>query len=182
MATLRVFESITVDGYFADVHGDMSWAHTPDDGEFGAWVARNASSARALLLGRKTYQQMEAFWPTPLALAQLPEVARGINAAKKYVATRTLSPTWSNTERLEGELVDAVRRLKSGPGPDLVVLGSGSVAAQLSAVGLVDEYQFVVVPQALGGGRTVFTRGASLRLIDHRAFPGGKVVLTYATA
>jgi dihydrofolate reductase len=182
MARLRVFESISIDGYFADTHGDMSWAHAPDDGEFGAWVAGNAGSGGALLFGRKTYQQMASFWPTPLALEQLPEVARGMNAARKYVATRTLEPTWQNTTRLEGELTDAVRQLKAGAGPDLVVLGSGSVAAQLSAAGLVDEYQFVIVPRALGGGRTVFTEGRALRLVSHRAFRGGNVVVTYASA
>ncbi|HYA45327.1 MAG TPA: dihydrofolate reductase family protein, partial [Acidimicrobiales bacterium] len=60
------------------------------------------------------------------------------------------------------------------------VLGSGSIVAQLGEAGLVDEYQFVIIPVALGGGRTVLSRKCSLRLIDQRAFRCGNVVVTYA--
>ncbi|MCA9549707.1 MAG: dihydrofolate reductase [Myxococcales bacterium] len=183
MRTLRVFESISIDGYFADAHGDMSWAHgTAPDPEYGAWVGRNAGSGRALLLGRATYEMMAAFWPSPMATEQMPDVARGMNAATKYLVSRTLTPTWSNTLRLEGDLVEAVRALKASPGPDLVVLGSGSVVTQLGEAGLVDEYQLVVIPVALGGGRTVFSRRQPLELVEQRAFPGGNVVVTYAAA
>src|SRR5579871_2075964 len=128
MRKLRVFESISLDGYFTDVRGEMSWAHAGrEDPEFGAWVGANASSGGELLLGRKTYQMMEAFWPTPAAAEQMPEVAKGINAARKYVASRTLEPSWHNTVRLEGELVPAVRTLKAGAGPGIAVLGSGDL-------------------------------------------------------
>ncbi len=144
-------------------------------------MSGNASGGGELLFGRKTYQMMEAFWPTPLAAAQMPEVARGMNAARKYVASRTLTPTWTNTRRLEGDLLEAVRALKAGEGPGLALLGSGSVAAQLGDAGLVDEYQFVIIPVALGAGRTVFTRRRPLRLVEQRAFTCGNVAVTYAT-
>jgi dihydrofolate reductase len=179
MRKLRVFESISVDGYFADARGDMSWAHGGDD-EFARWVSSNASESAELLFGRKTYQMMEAFWPTPLAAQQMPAVAAGMNAAKKHVATRTLQPTWQNSHRLQGELLDAVRALKEAAGPNITLLGSGEVASQLAEAGLVDEYQFVVVPVALGAGRTVFTSGRKLRLVEQRTFACGNVVLTYA--
>jgi dihydrofolate reductase len=78
-------------------------------------------------------------------------------------------------------LEKAVRELKAGDGPDVTILGSGMVAAQLGDAGLVDEYQFVVIPVALGGGRTVFAKGRKLRLIEQRAFRCGNVVVTYAT-
>jgi dihydrofolate reductase len=78
--------------------------------------------------------------------------------------------------------VAAVRELKAGDGPGIAVLGSGSIAAQLGAAGLVDEYQFVIVPVALGGGRTVFASGCSLTLIEHRAFKCGNVAVTYRVA
>jgi dihydrofolate reductase len=177
---LRVFESISVDGYFADAQADLSWAHSAaGDAEYTSWVSSNASGGGDLLLGRKTYQMMEAFWPTPAAAQQLPKVAAGMNAAKKHVATRTLEPTWANSHRLQGELLSAVRSLKEST--DVTLLGSGELAAQLGAAGLVDEYQFVVVPVALGAGRTVFAKAARLRLVEQRAFRCGHVVLTYAT-
>ncbi len=182
MRKLHVFESISVDGYFAGAHGDMSWAHDGrDDAEFAAWVSGNASSGGELLFGRKTYQMMEAFWPTPVAAQQMPAVAKGMNAARKYVASRTIQPTWNNTHLLQGDLVKAVEDLKASDGPDITVLGSGSVAAQLGEAGLIDEYQFVIIPVALGAGATVFTKGRKLRLLDHRAFPCGNVVVTYTT-
>jgi dihydrofolate reductase len=182
MQKLRVFESISIDGYFADTQGDMSWAHAgPHDPEFADWVGGNAISGGALLFGRKTYQMMEAYWPTALAAQQMPVVAQGMNAATKYVASRTIQPAWNNTHLLKGELLHAVRELKAAEGRGIVVLGSGNLAAQLGEAGLVDEYQFVIVPVALGGGRTVFTHSCTLRLLEQRAFRCGNVVVTYAT-
>lgn len=181
MQKLRVFESISVDGYFTDASGDMSWAHAgPNDPEFDEWVGGNASSGGTLLFGRKTYQTMESYWPTALAAQQMPTVAKGMNAAKKFVASRSIEPTWNNTQLLKGDLVAAVAALKASDGPGIALLGSGSVAAQLGEANLVDEYQFVVVPVALGSGRTVFSKRRTLRRIDQRAFPGGNVVVTYA--
>jgi dihydrofolate reductase len=182
MRKLRVFESISIDGFFTDASGGMDWAHAgSQDPEFAGWVSGNASSGGELLFGRKTYQMMEAFWPTPLAARQMPAVAEGMNATRKYVASRTIQPAWNNTLLLPDGLLPAIRDLKATPGPDITILGSGSVAAQLGEAGLVDEYQFVVIPVALGGGRTVFTAGRGLRLLDHRSFPCGNVVLTYLT-
>ncbi len=186
MRKLKVFESISIDGYFTDKGNDMNWAHAgAQDAEFSEWVAGNAGAGSDLLFGRKTFQMMEAFWPTPMAAKQMPEVAKGMNAAKKWVATRK-SPSrwkteWENTELLSGELVEAVRKLKKGRGSDIVILGSGSIAAQLGEAGLVNEYQFVVIPVALGKGRSVITHESKLKLIAHRVFSSGRVVLTYAT-
>jgi dihydrofolate reductase len=182
MRKLRVFESISVDGYFTDASRDISWAHAGrEDADFAAWVSGNASSGGELLFGRKTYQMMEAFWPTLIAAQQMPHIATGMNAATKYVASRTIHPTWQNTHLLQDDLVRAVEELKASVGPDITVLGSGSVAAQLGEAGLVDEYQFVIIPVALGAGRTVFTKGLKLRLVRQRVFQCGNVVVTYAT-
>jgi len=104
-----------------------------------------------------------------------------MNAARKYVVSRTIQPAWNNTHLLRGDLVKAVRDLKESDGPDITILGSGSVAAQLGEAGLVDGYQFVVIPVALGGGRTMFTKSCKLRLLDHRSFRCGNVVVTYGT-
>ena len=181
MRKLHVFESISIDGYFTDARGDLGWAHAGrQDAEFADWVSANASSGGELLFGRKTYQMMESFWPTPMAAQQMPEVAKGMNAARKYVASKTIQPAWNNTLLLADDLVKSVRDLKAGDGPDITVLGSGSVVAQLGEAGLVDEYQFVIIPIALGSGRTVFTKNRPLRLLDQRAFRCGNVMVKYA--
>ena len=158
----------------------MSWAHAGrEDPEFAAWVGGNASGGGELLFGRKTYQMMESFWPTPAAVQQMPDVAKGMNAARKYLASRTIQPTWSNTVLLKGDLVKAVGELKAQDGPTITILGSGSLVTQLGEAGLVDQYMFVTVPVALGGGRTVFSKGRKLQLADHRAFRCGNLVATY---
>jgi dihydrofolate reductase len=182
MRKLHVFESISIDGYFADTNGDMSWAHAGrEDPEFTEWVGGNASGGGELLFGRKTYQMMEAFWTTPVAAKQMPAVAKGMNAARKYVASKTIQPAWNNTHLLKGDLVHAVKDLKASEGPGITILGSGSVVAQLGEARLVDEYQFVIIPVAVGGGRTVFTKGRKLRLLSERVFRCGNVVVTYGT-
>jgi dihydrofolate reductase len=182
MRRLRVFESISIDGYFTDANEDMTWAYdVPRDADFDAWVGGNASGGGELLFGRKTYEQMAAFWPSPMAAEQMPVVAKGMNAARKYVASRTLEPTWSNTTAIR-DLVTGARALKASDGPGIVVLGSGSVAMQLGDAGLVDEYQFVIIPIALGSGRTVFSKRGKLKLVEQRTFKNGKVVVTYAAA
>jgi dihydrofolate reductase len=181
MRKLRVFESISIDGYFTDRHGDIGWAHEGrEDPEFAEWVSANASSGGELLFGRKTYEMMAAYWTSTLAAQQMPAVASGMNAATKYVATRTIKPAWSNTSVLQGDLVDAVRGLKARDGAAITVLGSGSVAGALGQAGLVDEYQFVIIPIALGAGRTVFKSAQGLRLVEQRAFGCGNVMVTYA--
>lgn len=181
MRRLRVFENVSIDGYFTDADGSNRWAHRRGDAEFDAWVGKNASGGGTLLFGRKTYEEMVAYWPTELAAQQMPIVAKGMNAATKYVASKSLAPTWQNTTAIR-DLVNDVRALKASEGTGITLLGSGSIAAQLAEAGLVDEWQFVIVPVALGSGRTVFRATSELKLVDHRAFGNGNVVVTYAAA
>ena len=183
MRKLQVFNHVSLDGYFVDGKGDMSWAHG-EDPEFQAFTQENASGEVAMLFGRVTYQMMAGFWPTPQAAQMMPEVAAGMNKARKYVFSRTLtSADWSHTTLLKGDLADEVRRLKSEPGPDLLIMGSGTVVSQLTEAGLIDAYQVVVNPLVLGSGRTMFegvTHRSTLSLEKSRAFKNGKVVLWYA--
>ena len=180
MRKLRVFESISIDGYFTDAKNDMSFAHAArQDPEFLDWVGKNASGGGELLFGRTTYEQMVAFWPTPMAAQQMPVVAKGMNEARKYVVSRSIEPTWQNTTAIR-DLVSGVRELKASKGPGIALLGSGSIAAQLGEAGLVDEYQFVIIPVALGAGRTVFSAKRELELVESRTFKNGNVVVTYA--
>lgn len=182
MRKLHVFNHVSLDGYFVDAKGDMSWAHG-EDPEFQAFTQENASGQAAMLFGRVTYQMMAGFWPTPAAAQMMPEVAASMNAAPKYVVSRTLAKAdWSHTTLLKGDLVAETRRLKAESGPDLVIMGSGTIVSQLTEAGLIDAYQIVVNPLALGSGRTMFegvTRRINLALEQSRAFKNGKVVLWY---
>jgi dihydrofolate reductase len=188
MGRLVVFNNVSVDGFFVDAHGDMSWAHKRD-AEWNAFAAENAAGrGGTLLFGRVTYEMMASWWPTPMAARQMPEVAAGMNAMAKVVFSRTLKKAdvaWANTRLVRSGLVAAVKKLKAERGRSLVVLGSGSIVSQLTAAGLVDELQLVVNPLVLGAGRTLF-EGArapvAMKLKGTRAFKNGNVVLTYARA
>jgi dihydrofolate reductase len=185
--SLAVFNSVSLDGYFTGPNGELDWAHrSAPDPEFDAFVADNAGGDGSLLLGRKTYDMMAKWWPTPAAAAAMPEVAEGMNRMAKLVASRTMPRAdWSNTSVVRGELVDAVRRLKAESDASITSLGSGSVVAQLAAAGLIDEIQMVVVPVVLGRGRTMFDGVApplGMRLARSRVFPQGKVFLAYQPA
>ena len=185
MRKLAVFNSVTLDGYFTGSGGDLSWAHVVnEDKEWNAFVESNASGGGVLLFGRITYQMMAGYWPTPEAKKSFPVVADRMNGMPKFVFSRTLDKvSWENTTLVKGDLAEEVRKLKSRPGEGIVILGSGSIVSQLAPTGLIDEYQFVVVPVALGKGRTMFEgvkEKLALKLTGSRSFRNGNVFLTYA--
>ena len=185
MRRLVVFNSMSPDGFIADGRGDMSWAHK-QDAEWNSFVAGNASGAGVLVFGRKTYELMAGYWPTPLAQANSPAVAKRMNQLEKIVFSRSMEQAgWQNTLLLKGELVEEIKRLKRATGPDLVILGSASIVAQLSDARLIDEYQIAVGSVALGGGKSMFAgiRGKlELQLKGTRSFQNGNVFLTYQPA
>jgi dihydrofolate reductase len=182
MSKLVVYNSMSLDGYFTDANGDMSWAHKRDP-EWQAFISENASGGGRLLFGRVTYDLMASFWPTPLAAQSNPIVVDRMNNLKKYVFSTTLDKaSWNNTRLFKGDLAAEVRKLKQEPGPNIVIMGSGSVVAQLADAGLIDEYQIVLNPLVVGGGRTLFEgvkRKLPMKLASSRAFGNGNVVLFY---
>ena len=182
MRKLTVFNSVSLDGYFSDSHGDMSWAHR-QDAEWGAFVSGNASGGGLLVFGRVTYDLMAGYWPTAAALQGNPVVAEQMNNLPKIVFSRTLDrASWNNTKLIKGDIVAATRQLKREPGPDMVILGSGSIVAQLTDARLIDEYQIVLCAVVLGGGRTMFQgvkQKQDLSLKQARPFSNGNVVLWY---
>jgi len=183
MPRLTAFEQVSLDGFFVDARGDMSWAHKQDP-EWNEFTAQNASGGDgALLFGRVTYEMMAGFWPTPQARETMPAVAEGMNSMPKVVFSRTLrEASWQNTRLVKGDMIAEVRRMKKEPGPDMVILGSGSVVSQLAEAGLIDALQIVVNPIVLGRGRTLFEtvkKTIPLRRVGSRPFGNGNVVLSY---
>lgn len=184
MRKLIVFNHVSLDGYFVDRNGDMSWAKADhQDAEWDAFVAGNASGGGVLVFGRVTYEMMASFWPTPFAIESMPAVAKGMNSMEKVVFSRTLKQaTWNNTKLVQGDPAAEMRKMKKETGPDMVILGSGSIVAQLAPESLIDEYQIVVNPLVLGKGRTMFDgvkEKLRLKLANTRAFGNGNVLLCY---
>jgi dihydrofolate reductase len=182
MRRLVVFNHVSLDGYYVDARGDMSWAHA-SDAEWSAFVEQNATGGGELLFGRVTYDLMASYWPTPLALQDDPIVAERMNALPKVVVSRTMDrPSWSNTRLLKGDIAAQVWDLKSATGPDMVIFGSGTIVSQLAQADLIDEYQIVVHPIVLGAGRSMFDgvgRRLTLKLTRTRTFGNGNVLLCY---
>lgn len=185
MRRLTVFNQLSLDGFFVDGRGDMSWAHR-QDAEWDSFMAENSARGGALLFGRVTYELMASFWPTEAGRAANAAVAERMTRMPKYVASRTLrAPAWANTTVLAGDLASEIAGLKAEPGPDLTILGSGTIVATLTDAGLIDEYQLVANPIVLGSGRSIFDgvgRRVALSLSRTRGFANGNVVSWYAPA
>ena len=185
MRRLIAFDMVTLDDCYASTDGDFSWTHRRErDAEWDAFVQGNADSGGELVFGRVTYQMMASWWPTPAAAQNEPAVAERMNALPKFVCSRTLrEAAWNNTAVLEGDAIPRLRTLKSEPGADLVILGSGELVASLGPAGLIDEYQLVIVPVVLGRrGRSLFggfAAGMDLRLARSRRFGNGNMLLCY---
>ena len=163
MRSLKVFENVTLDGYFVDGSGGMDWAHRSDP-EWIEWTTANAGGTSEMVFGRVTYEQMAAWWPTAAAAAAMPDVV------------------WEGTRLVRDDLVGEIGRMKKADGPDLLVMGSGSIVAQLAAAGLVDEFQLVVVPVVVGAGRTLFdgvSGPMAMDLVRSESFSNGNVVSWY---
>jgi dihydrofolate reductase len=182
MRKLIVFNHVSLDGYFVDLHGDMSWAHSSDP-EWNAFVEENASGGGELLFGRVTYDLMASYWPTPLAIQNDPIVAMRMNDLPKVVFSRSMdNASWSNTKLVKGDIATEVRKMKNAPGKDMLIFGSGTIVSQLAQADLIDEYQIVLDPVVLGSGRTMFEGLKDrliLKLIKTRTFANGKVLLHY---
>ena len=136
---------------------------------------------RELVLGRRTYQIFEAYWPYQPADDP---IAKTLNAARKHVASRTLTVLrWNNAALLHGDVVSAIVALKAQPGPDLQTIGSSNLIGTLQAASLIDEYNVWTFPVVLGRGKRLFSEAAkpsALRLVRSQASTSGVVMSTYA--
>lgn len=182
---------------FVSLDGIMQAPGGPDEDPtggftFGGWMVNYAddnvdiSAAgfdgkdRELVLGRRTYEIFEAYWPYQHAGNP---IAKTLNAAKKHVASRTRTTLdWNNSSLLHGNVVSAITALKTQPGPDLQIIGSGNLIQTLQAASLIDEYNVWTYPVVLGQGKRLFGEAAkpmALRLVRSRVSTTGVVMSTY---
>jgi dihydrofolate reductase len=135
-----------------------------------------------LLLGRKTYEIFAAYWPH----ARDQPGAAELNAATKYVASRTLDKVeWENSNLLEGDLAEAVTKLKEQDGPYIHVHGSANLIQSLLENDLVDEFRLMIFPLVLGSGKRLFGDGtipASFEMTDSETATTGVLLVNYKRA
>lgn len=181
MRPLKYAINVTLDGCCDHQEG------VPDEESHRYWAAQ-MERADALLLGRVTYEMMEAAWRRPASGAwpdwmddsTIP-FAEAIDGARKYVVSSTLGRVDWNAELVQGDLGDAVRRLKEEPGDGLHV-GGLTLPLALADLGLIDEYEFLVQPVLAGHGPTLFAglrEPIELKLVGRREFASGAVALQY---
>lgn len=170
-------------------HGGWSGPFFDPD-SMGAVIGEVMGRTEALLFGRRTWDGMAAAWPERAG----DPYADQMNAIPKYVVSRTLSAEeaasrWNNTTLLgggDGDAIEAIRSLRaSGGDGGLQVWGSASLARQLVENDLVDEYQLMLEPIALGGGKTIFPsdgRARPLELVSVKQAPTGVLICAYRPA
>jgi dihydrofolate reductase len=131
-----------------------------------------------LLLGRKTYEIFAGYWPK----AEGPG-AKELNDATKFVVSKTLKKLdWAKSVLISGEVVQEIRKVKEGSGPELQVHGSGNLIQTLLKNDLVDEFRLKIFPITLGTGKRLFAEGsipAGFELIESKASPKGVIVATF---
>jgi dihydrofolate reductase len=182
--TLVITQNVTVDGAI-EMLGD--WFEPQgdadvDNSELLAEVHRQDSRADALVVGRRTFEDMRGYWPD--LADDSTGIADYLNRVQKYVVSSTMTdPAWQNTVVLSGDPVTEVRRLKEQPGKDIVVTGSIRLCHSLIPAGLVDEFRLFVYPVVQGRGRRLFPEGCAfpkLTLLEAKSFPGGITYSRYA--
>jgi dihydrofolate reductase len=194
MPKLIVNEFLTLDGVMQapgakdeDRSGGFErggWQLDYFDDVFGSTLMEGLAAAGGFLLGRRTYEIFAAHWPKQPAEDPL---AGTFNDLPKYVVSTTLAEplAWANSRLIRGDVPVELAKLKSEPGKELQIIGSGELVQTLIGRGLVDEYRLMIHPILLGSGRRLFREGDAptrLRLTDVKPTTTGVLIATYQPA
>lgn len=183
MRTLKIMAHISLDGVI-QTSGEDGFPHADWTAPYRTPAGRDEVLAAQgghfdLLLGRRTFDMWSGYWPK----APGGPMADRLNTATKFVAThRPESLEWGPFEALGPDLVGDVRRIKSRPGPNLILWGSSTLTSTLLEHGLVDEVLLIVYPVLLGTGKRLFAEGSPPRafdLLSTKALPSGIALNAY---
>jgi dihydrofolate reductase len=187
MGRIVVTEFISLDGVIEDPGGAEDFKHGGWSFEFargdeGDEFKRDETmGSDAMLLGRVTYEAFADSWPPRTG-----EFADKFNNMPKYVVSSTLSdPEWTNSTVLDGDLAEAVARVKEKHDGDILVHGSAQLVQALLERDLVDELRLMMFPVVLGAGKRLFGDTSDkkpLRLVESRTVGDGVGILVYAPA
>jgi dihydrofolate reductase len=174
-------------GLFITLDGVMGspdqWQFPYFNEELGQAVTAQMDMADTMLLGRQTYQEFAAFWPT--ADANDPFTAR-MNNTPKYVVSTTLDTVeWQNSTLIKGNVAEELTRLKQQPGKNIGITGSATLVRSLLRDNLLDELVLLIHPLVVGSGKRLFAeRGdpVALKLVETKTTATGVVILTYQPA
>lgn len=190
MRKIVVLEHISLDGVIQapggpeeDTSGGFThggWIAHYGDEVSGGLLRKQMNSPFDLLLGRKTFEIWEPYWPKHA------DVWPNVNKATKYVASNTrASSEWESSVFLSGDIAGEVAKLKQQQGPDLHVWGSGNLLQTLIKHDLVDVFWLMMYPITLGGGKRLFADGtipAAFKVTESTATPSGILIVNYERA
>jgi dihydrofolate reductase len=172
----------SVDGYISGPNGEFDWPElTPELSEYSDVMADRVGT---FLYGRVVWDLMSSYWPTADQVSDHPHSLKFApiwRETPKVVFSRTLTEAGWNTT-VTADVEGTVRALRDEPGKDMMVTGGAELAGVLADLDLIDEYQVVVHPVVLGGGKRVFPvqERLNLSLVETRAFDNRAVLLNYA--
>jgi dihydrofolate reductase len=182
MRKLKLQMQVTVDGYVGGPEGQLDWMTSDMDEGLGAFINHLTDTSDTILLGRKMTDGFVKYWERVLTQSDSPEhaFAQKMVGLPKVVFSKTLRHVQGRNVRVEnGDLVEAVRQLKSQPGKDIIVYGGATFVSSLIDHGLIDELNLFFNPVAIGSGLRVFKGRMPLNLSTSKAYPSGIVVNTY---
>ena len=185
MRRLILEEWLSLDGFAADKEGKLDFFPPVETDQFSDRdQLRFLDTVGTILLGRRTYELFVDFWPTATTDKEI--VADRLNELPKIVFSNTLREApwgrWSPAQVVSGDAVSAIRRLREEIGKHMVLWGSLSLAQDLIAADLIDEYHLQVCPTLVGSGRSLFPDLGSykrLKRVDLRTYDTGVVYLHY---
>jgi dihydrofolate reductase len=187
MRKLILEEWISLDGYVTDKNGQLDFFTnlTPEQNKYSdADQLKFLETIDTILIGRKTYELFVDFWPSATTAKEA--IADKLNETKKIVFSNTITKApwgkWKEAEIIDGEAVEAIKRLKLLPGKNMVMWGSISVAQSAMRENLIDEYHIQLCPVVTGGGRNLFSQQinfSQLNLLEIRKYNTGTVFLNY---
>lgn len=167
---------ISLDGFIEGPNKELDW-HIWDE-ETEAFMYDVLGSVDGILLGRKSYELMKAYWP-----ASGDSIAHQMNYLPKFVFSNTLTTAdWKNTTIINGDLEQEVKALKNKPGKSLILFGGADISAAFKQHHLIDQYWLFFNPVLLGDGTPLFknsTARTCLYLLDTKVFRCGIVLLKY---
>lgn len=185
MRKLILEEWLSLDGFAEDRNGRLNFFPESSENRLSDLdQLKFLDTVDTMILGRKTYELFEAFWPKVTTRQEV--IADKLNSLKKIVFSKTLKRApwgeWSEAMILNGDLAEEIKKLKSAQGKDIVLWGSLSLVQTLMQHQLIDEYHIQLCPTVIGGGRHLFPdfdQYQKLKLIDLRRYDSGAIFLNY---
>jgi dihydrofolate reductase len=173
---------ITADGFVAGPEGQLDWMTWDMDEKLLAFINQLTDTSDTILLGRKMTDGFIKYWEGAITKPESPEYAfaRKMVDTPKVVFSKTLNRIDGQNVRVEnGDMVQAVNKLKNAQGKDIIVYGGAGFVSSLIENGLIDEFNFFVNPAAIGNGMRIFKDRKRMHLTASMACPCGIVVNTY---